>query len=177
LTAADAAELDTLYHGLPSYQLEPAREKGIEGTVVMEPTSLVTISVSEMPSVLPVLPIFLSTELKVITSPASPIFVIESALVEIVTSPTSVVAGVLFSTRTPPKSLTTPHITAASASIISSIVTPLKPVETQSSGAARLSGVIEDENDYVAELVDIFYKSLKRFTALVLKGSTISFLL
>ena len=37
-TAADTAELDALYHDLPSYQPEPARGKGIEGTVVMEPT-------------------------------------------------------------------------------------------------------------------------------------------
>ena len=48
-TAADAAELDALYHGLPSYHPEPARGKGIEGTVVTEPTSLPIISVSEMP--------------------------------------------------------------------------------------------------------------------------------
>ena len=37
-TAADAAELDALYHGLPSYQPEPAGGKRIEGTVVTEPT-------------------------------------------------------------------------------------------------------------------------------------------
>ena len=45
-----------------------------------------------------------------------------------------------------------PHVAAASASIISSIVTPVKPVETLSSGAARLPGVIEAENEFVAEL-------------------------
>ena len=48
-TAADAAELDALYHDLPSYQPEPVRGTEIEGTVVMEPISLPTISVSEMP--------------------------------------------------------------------------------------------------------------------------------
>ena len=42
-TAADAAELDALYHGLPSYQPEPVRGNEIEGTVVMELTSLPTI--------------------------------------------------------------------------------------------------------------------------------------
>ena len=55
--AADATELDVLYHDLPTYQLELAEEKGIEGTVVTEPTSLPTISVGEMPLVLPVSPI------------------------------------------------------------------------------------------------------------------------
>ena len=39
-TAADAAELDALYHGLPSYQPEPARGDEIEGTVVMKSISL-----------------------------------------------------------------------------------------------------------------------------------------
>ena len=45
-TAAHAAELDALYHGLPSYQPEPMSGKGIEGTVVTEPSSLPTILVS-----------------------------------------------------------------------------------------------------------------------------------
>jgi len=125
--------------------------------------------------VLPVPPILSSAELKVITSPTSPILVVEPALPEIVTSPTSVVAGVLVSMRTPLRSPTTPHVVVASASIISSIVTLVKPVETLSSGAARLPGVIEAENEFVAELVDSFYKSLKRSIALVLKGSTTSF--
>ena len=53
-TAADAAELDALYHVLPPYHPEPARGTEIEGTIVMEPISLPTISVSEMPSISPV---------------------------------------------------------------------------------------------------------------------------
>ena len=83
-----------MYHGLPSYQPELTSERGIEGTVVTEPSSLSAISVSEVPLVLPVSPILPSAELKVITSPNSPILVVEPALPEIVTSPTSVVAGV-----------------------------------------------------------------------------------
>ena len=48
-TAADAAELDTLYHRLPSYQPEPASGlKETEGTVVTEPISLPTTSISEL---------------------------------------------------------------------------------------------------------------------------------
>ena len=45
-TATDAAELDALYHDLPSYQPEPVSGKDAEGTVVMEPISLPTTSVS-----------------------------------------------------------------------------------------------------------------------------------
>ena len=65
-----------------------------------------------------------------ITSPTSSTLVVEPALPKIVTSPTLVVAGVLVSMRTPRRSPTTPHVAAASASIISSIVTPVRPVET-----------------------------------------------
>ena len=103
-TATDAAELDALYHDLPSYQSEPVSEKEAEGTVVAEPISLPTTSVSEMPVVLPTLPILTTAELKVITSPTSPTLVIEPALPEIVTSPTSIVVSVLVSMKTPPRS-------------------------------------------------------------------------
>ena len=44
-----------------------------------------------------------------------------------------------------------------------------------SSEAARSPGVVEAENEFVVELVDSFYKGLKRSITLVLKGSTISF--
>ena len=80
--AADAAELEALYNGLPSYQPEPTSGKGIEGTVVTEPSLLPTISVSELPLVLPVPPILPSAELKVITSPTSPTIVVEPILLE-----------------------------------------------------------------------------------------------
>ena len=157
-TAADAAELDVLYHDLPSHQPEPARGKESEGTVVTEPTLLPTISVSEMPLVLPVPPILPSAELKVITSPTSPTLVVDPALPEIVTSPTSVVAGVLVLMRTPPRSLEILHIAPASASAIPSTVMSVKPVEALSSESARSLGVVEAENKFVAELVDSFYK-------------------
>ena len=51
-TITDAAELDALYHDLPSYQPEPASgTKEAEGTVVTEPISLPSTSVGEMPMV------------------------------------------------------------------------------------------------------------------------------
>jgi len=73
--------------------------------------------------------------------------------------------------RTPPRSPAIPHIATASASTIPSV----KPVEALSSEAARSPGVVEAENEFVAELVDSFYKGLKRCVALVLEDSTISF--
>ena len=96
-TAADAAVLDALYGDLPPYRPEPARGTEVEGTVVMEATSLPTISTSEVPSVL------LGAELRVITSPTSPTLVVEPAVQEMVTSPTSIVASVLVSMKTPPR--------------------------------------------------------------------------
>ena len=39
-TAADAAELDALYHELPSYQPEPTSGRGIEGIVAVSYTHL-----------------------------------------------------------------------------------------------------------------------------------------
>ena len=52
----------------------------------------------------------------------------------------------------------------------------VKLVEVLSSGITRSSGVIEVGKKFVAEMVDSFYKSLKRSIALILKGSTTSFL-
>ena len=98
-----------------------------------------------MPSVLPALSILPGAELRVITSPTSPTLVVEPALPKIVTSPISVVASVLVSMKTPPRSPTTSHVAVASASTIPSTVVSIKPVETQSSGAARLPGVVEAE--------------------------------
>ena len=93
-----------------------------------------------------------------ITSPTFPTLVVEPAVQEMVTSPTSVMASVLVSMNTPPRSPMASHVAAASASTIPSTVMSTKPVE--SSGAARLPGVIEAENEFVTELVDSFYKGL-----------------
>ena len=68
-----------------------------------------------------------------------------------------------------------PRLSPASASASSSTVMKVKPVEALSSGTTRSPGVVEAEKEFVAEMVDSFYKSLKRSVALVLKGSTTSF--
>jgi len=120
-----------------------------------------------VPSVLP------GAELRVITSPTSPTLVVEPAVQEMVTSPASVVASVLVSMRTPPRSPMTSHVVAAHVPAVPSTVMSTRPVE--SSEAARLPGVAEAENEFVADIVDSFYKGLKRSIDLVLKGSTMSF--
>ena len=89
-TAVNAAELDVLYHDLPTYHPESTGGGEAEGTVVMEPILPPSTLVSEMLLVSSVPPILPSAELKVITIPTSPTLVVEPALPEIVTSPTSV---------------------------------------------------------------------------------------
>ena len=51
----------------------------------------------------------------------------------------------------------------------------MKPVKILSLGITRSPGVIEAEKEFVAEMVDSFYKSLKWPIALILKGSITSF--
>ena len=84
-------------------------------------------------------------------------------------------ASVLVSMRTPPRSPVIPRLSSDSASVISSSIMTVKPVEALSSDTTRSPGVVEAEKEFVTEMVDSFYKSLKRSVALVLKGSTTSF--
>jgi len=49
------------------------------------------------------------------------------------------------------------------------------PVEGLSLGITHSSRVIEAEKEFVAEMADSFFKSLKRSIALILKGSITSF--
>jgi len=63
--------------------------------------------------------------------------------------------------RTPPRSPVIPRLSVASASIISSTVMTVKPVETLFSCTTHSLGVVEAEKEFVAEVVDSFYKSLK----------------
>ena len=122
--------MDALYHGLPSYQPKPASGlKKTEGTVVTEPISLPTISVSELPVVSPALTILPIVKLKVIVSLTSLTLVIKPVLLEVVTSPTSIVASVMVSMRTPPRSPMIPHISPVSTPAILSTVMSMKSVE------------------------------------------------
>ena len=110
----DIAELDVLYRNLPSYQPEPATDsKVVEEMIAAEPITLPAESVGEMTMVFLTPPVLVTTGLRVITSPTSPTLVVEPALPEIVTSPTSIVAGVLVSMKTPPQSPAIPRLSPA----------------------------------------------------------------
>ena len=166
-TAAEAAVLDALYGDLPPYRPKLAEGTEVEGAIVPGVSSLLTISTSEAPSVMP------SAELRVITSPTSPTVVVEPAVQEMVTSPTSAVASVLISMKTPPRSLMTCHAAAASVPAVPSTVVSTRLVDF--SEAVCLPEVAEVENDFIGDIVDSFYKGLGRSIDLVLKGSTMSF--
>ena len=82
----------------------------------------------------------------------------------------------MVSMKTPPRLPAIPHPSPTSASTTSSTITTVKSVEVLSSGITRSPGVIEAEKEFIAEMVDSFYKSLKPSIALILKGLTTSFL-
>ena len=140
-----------------------------------KPITLLAEPVGDMTVVSLTPPILATTGLRIITSPTSLMLIIEPILPKIVTSPTSIVAGVLVSMKTPPRSPAIPRLSPTIASAISSTIIIVKPVEDLSSGTTRSPGVVEVEKEFMAEMVDSFYKSLKRSVALVLKGSTNSF--
>jgi len=116
-----------------------------------------------------------ATSLRVITSPISPTLIIKPVLFEVVTSPTSLVAVVLVLIKTPSRLPAIPHPSQIIASATSSIIVTVKPVEGLSLGITCLSGVTETKKEFMAKMVDSFYKSLKRRIALILKGSMTSF--
>ena len=177
----DATEFDVLYHDLPSYQRE-----FVADLTMAEETKVV------FPSMLS-------------TKPNAPHLnqrrdnggfddatnfgynrsqgnyrpdvsdVVEPAFSGVVTSPTSLVAGVLVSMKTPPRLPAIPRPCHTSVSATSSSVVMVKPVEGLSLGITRSPGVIEAEKEFVAEMVNSFYKSLKRSITLILKGPTTSF--
>ena len=96
--------------------------------------------------------------------------IVEPVLFGVVTSPTSLMAGVLVSMKTPPL---LPAISCPSQIIISatsSTVMMVKPVKGLSLEITRSPGVIKTEKEFVAKMVDSFYNSLKRSIALILKG-------
>ena len=120
--AVDVAELDVLYRDLSSYQSEPAGESMVaeEMRVALSSTELITFpaeSVGEMTVVFLTPPILATTGLRIITSPTSPMLVIEPVLPGVVSSLTSIMAGVLVSMKTPPRppAISLPSPTNASA--------------------------------------------------------------
>ena len=108
--AVDVAELDVLYRNLPSYQPEPVGDSKVaEEMVVAEPITLPDEPVGEMTVVSLTPPVLATTGLRIITSPTSLMLIVEPVLPEVVTSPTSIVAGILVSMKTPSRSPAISH--------------------------------------------------------------------
>jgi len=77
--------------------------------------------------------------------------------------------------KTPPQRLHVSSVALTTAPAIPSTIVTITPPETSPSKLTSSPGVIEVEKEFVAEMIDTFYKSLKRCISLVLKGSTSPF--
>jgi len=179
-TAVDVAELDVLYRDLPPYQPEVAGdvtavEEMRAALPSTEPIAFLSKSVGEMTVVSLMPPVSVTAGLRVITSLTSLTLIVEPALSGVVTNPTSVVAGILVSMKTPPRLPAIPRPSPTSVFATSSTVMMMKLVKVLSSEIIHSPGVIEAEKEFMAEMVNSFYKSLKWTIALILKGSTVSF--
>ena len=86
------------------------------------------------------LSVLATTGLRVVTSPVSSILIVEPALSGVVTSPTSLVVGVLVSMKTPPRLPVIPRPSQISASATSSTVVTMKLVDGLSLGVYSLAG-------------------------------------
>ena len=178
MAVVDVAKLDVLYRDLPPYQPKHAGDViAVEKTRATlpstEPIAFLSESVGEMMVVYLMLLVSVTAGLRVITIPTSPTLIVEPALFGVVTSPTFVVAGVPVSMKTP-RLPTIPLPSLTSVSATSSTIMTMKLVKVLSSGITRSPGVIEAEKEFVTEMVNNFYKSLKWSIALILKGSTTS---
>ena len=105
--AVDVAKLDVLYRDLPSYQPEPAGDFMAAGEMraALPSTELITLPtelVGEMIVVSLTPPVLVITGLRVITSLTSLALVVETIFLGVVTSSTSIMAGVLVSMKTTP---------------------------------------------------------------------------
>ena len=100
------------------------------------------------------------TGLKVITRPTFLTLVIELVLPGAITSPTSVVVGVLVLMKTPLRPPAIPRPSTTNAFATSSTIMTVKLVEVLSSETTRSPGVIEAEKEFVIEMVNSLYKSL-----------------
>ena len=90
---------------------------------------------------------------------------------QMITSPTSLVASTLVSMKTPPRLLPASPVPLTAAPAMPSMIMITNITETSSSGLTQSLGVIEVEKKFVAEMIDSFYKGLRRCISLVLKGS------
>ena len=173
----DLAGLHVLYHSIIQYRPSSTADSiAIVETESVPSTIPVTEQIKSQPkptsepvSILPVPLAVVTTGLMVITNPSFPTLIFEPASSAMVTDPVSSVASMLIYVETPSR------LTASSAPLMTAPMTPstvitTKPMNTSPSRIIQSPGVIEVEKEFVAELVDSFFKSLSRCLLLVLKG-------
>jgi len=110
------------------------------------------------------------TDLQLIISSKSPTLIVDLDLMII--NLIFLVASTLVSMKTPLRLLSVFSISLIVAPMMPSMIVTTKITETSPSRLTRSSGVIEVEKEFMVEMIDTFYKSLKRCIYLVLKGST-----
>jgi len=76
--------------------------------------------------------------------------------------------------KTPPQLLLVSSVMLAAALVTHTMIMTTQLTETPSK-LTHSPGVIEVEKEFLMEMIDTFYKSLKRCISLVLKGSTSPF--
>ena len=113
-------------------------------------------SAGEMTVTSAMLPALASIGLRVITIPTSPMLIVELVLSGVVTSPTSLVAGVLVSMKTPPQLSAIPPPSQTIAFATPPTIMTVKPVEGSPLGITCSSGVIKAEKEFMAKMVDNF---------------------
>ena len=130
-----------MYRSLHSYQSEyvgdlaTAEETRVVllSTLSTEPIALPPESVGEMVVAFMMLPVLATASLTVITSLMSSMLIIELAFSGVVTTPTSLVAGVLVSMKTPSRLPAIPRPSLISVLPLSSTIVTVKLVESLSS--------------------------------------------
>jgi len=125
-----------------------SKQTGLQLESISEPVSTLVISLA-----------LVTTGLVVIMSLYSPARVVEPE--PMITIPTSLVVSTFVSMRTPPQLLPifSAQLTATSATPSTIVTTKL--TETSSVKITRSHGVVKVEKEFMAEMVDTFYKSLK----------------
>jgi len=99
-----------------------------------------------------------TTSLQLIINSKSPMLVIDLDLMII--NPTSLVANTLISLKTPLRLPSVSSVPLTVAPAMSSMIVTINIIETSSSRLSRSPRVIEIEKEFVAEMINTFYKSL-----------------
>ena len=163
LIMMDIAGIDVLYHNIIKHQpIFIAASMAIDETTsapstmsVMEQIELQPKPTSGPISILTVSSASATTDLRVITSPGSPMMVVEP------TSPTFLAASTLVSMKTPPRLQIVSSIPLRAAPAMPSMIVIANVTETSPSGLTCSLGVIEVGKEFMTKMIDNFYKGLK----------------